>query len=67
MILSTVCMGAAMPVASQLYSSKITVLGRSIGSVYSINTLGAIAGSLAAGFVLLPLLGPSERFLQVSS
>jgi spermidine synthase len=63
MIFSTVCMGAAMPVASQLYSSKITVLGRSIGSVYSINTLGAIAGSLAAGFVLLPLLGTERAIL----
>jgi spermidine synthase len=63
MIFSTICMGAAMPVASQLYSNKLTVLGRSIGNVYSINTLGAIAGSLAAGFVLLPLLGTERAIL----
>src|SRR5678816_2043110 len=31
MILSTVCMGAAMPVASQIYSNTVSVLGRSIG------------------------------------
>jgi spermidine synthase len=63
MIFSTVCMGAAMPVASQIYSNKLTVLGRSVGNVYSVNTLGAIAGSLAAGFVLLPLLGTERAIL----
>ena len=63
MIFSTVCMGAAMPVASQIYSNKLTVLGRSIGNVYSVNTLGAIAGSLAAGFVLVPLLGTERAIL----
>ena len=52
-----------MPVASQIYSNKLTVLGRSIGNVYSVNTLGAIAGSLAAGFVLLPLLGTERAIL----
>src|SRR5688572_24263233 len=63
MIFSTVCMGAAMPVASQIYSNKLKVLGRSIGNVYSVNTLGAIAGSLAAGFVLVPLLGTERTIL----
>jgi spermidine synthase len=63
MILSTVCMGAAMPVASQIYSNKLTVLGRSVGNVYSVNTLGAIAGSLTAGFVLVPLLGTERAIL----
>src|SRR4030095_7981568 len=63
MIFSTVCMGAAMPVASQIYSNKLTVLGRSVGNVYSVNTLGAIAGSLAAGFVLVPLLGTERAIL----
>ena len=63
MIFSTICMGAAIPVASQLYSNKLTVLGRSVGNVYSLNTLGAIAGSLAAGFLLLPLLGTERTIL----
>jgi len=63
MIFSTICMGAAMPIASQIYSNRLTVLGRSVGNVYSVNTLGAIAGSLAAGFVLLPLLGTERTIL----
>jgi spermidine synthase len=60
MIFATLCMGATFPIASQLYSSKFTILGRSIGNVYSVNTIGAILGSLLAGFVLMPLIG-TER------
>ena len=31
--------------------------GRSIGNLYCVNTIGAIAGAFLAGFVLVPLLG----------
>src|SRR5262249_37521356 len=60
MIVATLCMGATFPVASQLYSSKVVILGRSIGNIYSVNTIGAIIGSLIAGFVFIPLIG-TER------
>jgi spermidine synthase len=63
MILATLCMGATFPIASQLYSRKFTVLGRSIGNIYSVNTVGAIVGSLVAGFVLIPLIGTERTIL----
>src|SRR5215831_6958937 len=63
MILATLCMGATFPIASQLYSSKFTILGRSIGNIYSVNTVGAIVGSLVAGFVLMPLIGTERTIL----
>ena len=63
MILATLCMGATFPIASQLYSSKFTILGRSVGNIYSINTIGAILGSLIAGFVLLPIIGTERTVL----
>jgi spermidine synthase len=63
MIFSTLWMGATLPIASQIYSNRFTLLGRSIGSIYSLNTLGAIAGSLTAGFVLLPLIGTERTIL----
>src|SRR5262245_15265074 len=63
MILATLCMGATFPIASQLYSSKFTFLGRSIGNIYSVNTVGAILGSLIAGFVLMPLIGTERTIL----
>ena len=63
MVFATLCMGATFPVASQLYSSKVTVLGRSIGNIFSVNTLGAIAGSLFAGFLLIPIIGTERTIL----
>src|SRR5436190_10167765 len=63
MILATLCMGATFPLASQLYSNKVSVLGRNIGNIYSVNTLGAIAGSLLAGFVLIPVIGTERTIL----
>jgi spermidine synthase len=63
MIFATLCMGATFPIASQLYSSKFTILGRSIGNIYSINTVGAIVGSLIAGFVFMPIIGTERTIL----
>jgi spermidine synthase len=63
MILATVCMGATFPLASQLYSNKVSVLGRNIGNIYSVNTIGAIVGSLLAGFVLIPVIGTERTIL----
>jgi spermidine synthase len=63
MILATLCMGATFPIASQLYSSKFKILGRSIGNIYSVNTVGAIIGSLVAGFILMPLIGTERTIL----
>jgi spermidine synthase len=63
MIVATLCMGATFPIASQLYSSRFVVLGRSIGNMYSLNTIGAIAGSLLAGFVLLPVIGTERTII----
>jgi spermidine synthase/Tfp pilus assembly protein PilF len=63
MILATLSMGATFPIASQLYSSKFFILGRSIGNIYSVNTIGAIIGSLVAGFVLMPLIGTERTIL----
>ncbi|MBI4471296.1 MAG: fused MFS/spermidine synthase, partial [Acidobacteria bacterium] len=63
MIFATLGMGATFPLASQLFSNKFTILGRSIGNIYSLNTLGAIAGSLLAGFALIPTVGTERTIL----
>ncbi|HEX4999786.1 MAG TPA: fused MFS/spermidine synthase [Terriglobia bacterium] len=63
MIFATLCMGATLPVASQMVSVRMRALGSTIGGVYSINTVGAIIGSVAAGFLLLPYLGAERTIL----
>lgn len=52
----TLLLGAAFPLALRLATDEGQV-GRDTGSVLALNTLGGIAGTAFAGFVLLPLLG----------
>jgi predicted membrane-bound spermidine synthase len=52
----TVLLGAAFPAALRLVVDVETV-GRGVGAVAAVNTIGGIVGSLATGFVLIPALG----------
>lgn len=56
MIVPTTLMGATFPVVCRIIYSGHDI-GREMGKVYSVNTVGAIAGSLIAGFALIPLFG----------
>ena len=53
----TVAFGAAFPFAVALSGGRDESVTQHIGLIYAINTLGAILGSLLAGFVLVPMLG----------
>lgn len=53
----TFLMGLSFPIALRAFHREFEALGREVGTVYAANTLGSIAGSLAAGFVAIPLLG----------
>jgi spermidine synthase len=50
-------MGGIFPVAAAAYRRDLGDLGARIGRLYAVNTVGAVAGSLVAGFVLAPLAG----------
>jgi spermidine synthase len=63
MISATFFMGAMFPIGAQLYSNRPGSMGRRIGGIYSVNTFGAILGSLAAGFVLVPSIGTERTIL----
>lgn len=62
----TVMLGATFPLVNRIYARSIPVLGRSIGNAYALNTVGAILGSVAAGFILIPWLGKENglRFVM---
>ena len=53
----TGAMGATLPLLSKHAVSEDRQIGPRIGLLYGINTVGAVFGALAAGFVLLPHLG----------
>jgi spermidine synthase len=40
-----------------LVARQATHVGRDVGEIYSVNTLGCIVGTILAGFILIPALG----------
>lgn len=56
MSLPTFLMGASFPLVTKIYTGNTRQLGRSIGNVYAVNTVGSILGAFCAGFILIPLL-----------
>ncbi len=57
MIIPTFLMGLTFPFVSRALTERMERLGRSVGAAYSFNTIGAILGSVLAGFVFIPSLG----------
>ncbi len=49
--------GVQFPLLAALLGQGRTQVGRDLGAAYAANTAGSVAGALAGGFGLLPLLG----------
>jgi spermidine synthase len=47
-------LGMTGPSAIRLVTSDFTVLGRGVGRVYGVSTLGSMLGAILTGFVLIP-------------
>jgi spermidine synthase len=56
LLIPTTIMGATLPLVVKRFGAKGQI-GKYSGFFYSMNTLGALAGVLSVGFVLLPTLG----------
>ena len=61
----TLLLGATFPLVAKLYARSLPNMGRSIGTAYALNTIGAISGSFAAGFVLIPFLGKENGLRMI--
>lgn len=53
----TALMGATLPVVARQVADDPLRIGGKVGSLYAINTFGAVAGAFVAGFVAIPTLG----------
>lgn len=53
----TALMGATLPVLSQALVRSKASLGRTVATLYAVNTFGAVVGVAAAGYGLLPAVG----------
>jgi spermidine synthase len=56
-LVPTLLIGAGFPCAVQVASRGPERVGGDVGRLYATNTLGAIAGTVVAGFALVPTLG----------
>ena len=57
LIIPTLLMGATLPLLSRVVVKQQSRVSQEFGGLYAMNTLGAVAGSLAAGFYLIGRLG----------
>lgn len=67
MLLPALLFGMNFPVLIKLAAGGHEHVGRGTGQIYSANTLGAILGSLVAGFVLLPWFGTETSLAAVAT
>lgn len=63
MFAPTLFFGMTLPLVVNLFSENSVDCGKAIGKVFAVNTLGAVSGSLLAGFLAIPALGLKGTFL----
>jgi len=61
---ASVALGFVTPFAVRLRMSSIGEVGKTVGRLYALSTVGSIVGTFAAGFFLIPFVG-SVRTLYV--
>lgn len=57
LLFPAVLMGGTLPVLVKVLSLRINQIGRNVAILYSINSLGAVIGSILAGFYLIEWVG----------
>ena len=67
MLVPTVLMGMTVPLVVKIYTRQLTHLGDALGRVYSANTIGGVVGSVAAGFLLIPLVGVRNGIVVIAA
>ena len=59
MFIPALALGATFPMAVRCFANRSDSAARAGGALYAVNTAGAAAGALVAGFVLIPTIGVS--------
>jgi len=65
-LVPTTLMGITFPLVVRHYADGRSTTARRVGFLYAFNTFGAVIGSTAAGFVLIPRLGGSDATLMAA-
>ncbi len=60
-------MGTTLPLMMKAYSKEFTSIGKDVGKLDASNSAGAFFGTLAAGFLIIPILGIHDGILVTAS
>lgn len=63
LLIPTTFMGATLPVLSKFVTRDPGFIGRDVGTLYSINTFGAVIGAMAGAFLFMRLWGLQATIL----
>jgi spermidine synthase len=66
MFLPTMLMGIVFPLICKMYTDSLDHLRSRIGKIYFFNTIGSVVGPIAAGFVLIPLVGVVKGLIFIA-
>lgn len=67
MFLPTLLLGMTFPLVARLFTQSIYRVGSGVGSSYAANTLGAILGAFAGGFIFIPLIGVQNSIVLAAA
>ncbi len=67
LLVPTTLMGMTLPFLSRVVVQERGAVARGVGALYAANTLGAVSGCIAAGFLLVPQWGLSATSLVAAS
>ena len=59
----TLLMGITYPLVTKLAANNLAFLGRKMGLLGFLDTIGSVVGSFVAGFVMIPFLGVVKSFI----
>jgi spermidine synthase len=66
-IIAALFMGATLPILTQYFAKRLMNVGRSVGLLYSINTLGSAVACFVSAFGLMHFLGMQNAVLVAAA
>ena len=66
LIIPATLLGMKFPIAARIFTLNFEKAGSRIGFINSLDTIGAIAGSFLAGFVMIPFLGMEKALFCIA-
>jgi predicted membrane-bound spermidine synthase/tetratricopeptide (TPR) repeat protein len=63
MFVPTILLGMTFPLVARLFTQSLYRVGSGVGSSYAANTVGAVLGAFAGGFILIPTIGVQNAII----